>query len=189
MKRFLKDKLRISTLGLRREDIWEFLVFLFLIFLAYSIREVPPSKPHLVGPSQGMSSQRTSNLFSNQTLLNATFPAYSNTTSNATSKVILTYTHLNKRNPFTPEGSYFSQPIPEDPFTLIAVRLTPPPPTAVIRVFTGELLTVKKGDKLLDGAKVVEIKENSLILERLGKKRELKILSVEVEKWKPKKPF
>ncbi len=176
----MKEKLKFS-----RETLVELTLFFLFILASFLLRETPP-KP----------SEKKLNLQSQVELKekepsqrNAIFETKGNITGKTPEKASLNYAYLFKRNPFTLEGSYSPTPIPENPFTLIAIRLSPSSKTAILKSFTGEFLTVKEGDKLLDGSKVVEISENKVVLERLGKKKELKIFSVEVEKWKPKRPF
>lgn len=93
---------------------------------------------------------------------------------------------LARRNPFTPDGTYSDLVIPDNPYTLVAI-LKGNPNRALVRLFTGEVKAIKEGDLLLDGSKVLKIEERSVIIERLGKRRELKLLHVEVEKWQIKK--
>lgn len=93
---------------------------------------------------------------------------------------------LVRRNPFTPEGSYSDLMIPENPYTLVAV-LNEKQRRALLRLFTGEIQAIKEGDILVDGARVLKIEEKSVIIEWLGKRQELKLLHIEVERWQIKK--
>jgi len=175
----------LKNLRITKKFLLEFAVFVFLILVAFLFRE----KPVKIETSEyEFSSFPASNYTYNHT-------AYTkNETLNETlSKVqrifeTTSYVYLKKRNPFSLEGSYLEKEIPENPFTLVAVKIAKEK-SAILKFFTGELIKVKEGSTLPDGSKVVKINPNSVILKRLGKKRELKIFQVEVEKWKPKKPF
>lgn len=92
---------------------------------------------------------------------------------------------LESRNPFSSDGSYLDIALPENPYMLVAI-LSGKEAKALIKNFTGDLVVVKKGDTLIDGAKVKKITEKSLIVTKDGKDRELKIFNVEIERWKPK---
>jgi len=173
-----------SKIRLSKGTILELLFLILLLIFSYLLREKPSPSFEKGKAYKGY----------NQGLLKVTSEGPKAKPSEKKAEKLnspqsLNYTQILQRNPFTPEGSYYPTPIPEIPFTLIAVKSSPPPSRAVLKSFTGEILLVKKGDKLFDGSKVVEIKEKAVILERLGKKRELKIFSVEVEKWKPKSSF
>ncbi|MCX8042435.1 MAG: hypothetical protein N3A56_08130 [Thermodesulfobacteriaceae bacterium] len=175
---FLNLKIRVT-----KSILLEIAFLVGLLLLAFIFREKPlflPSPSYLYNESNSTKinpSNSSEIKSSSQT---------KDTLAQNSSKVI--YSFLKKRNPFSPEGSYSGMVIPENPYTLIAVK-GGKPSEAILKAFTGELLKVKVGDKLLDGSEVVKITENSVILKRLGKERELRIFKIEVDKWKPKKPF
>ncbi len=176
----MREIFGINLKSFSKSMLFEFLFFFILLLFSYLLREKPSSFLEERIISKGYY----------KVLFNSTSEKSQEKPSEKfNSTLSLNYTQIFKRNPFTLEGSYYPIPIPEIPFTLIAVKTSPSPTRAILRSFTGEVLIVKKGDKLFDGSKVVEVKENAVILERLGKKRELKIFSVEVERWKPKKSF
>lgn len=160
---------------------YEIGIFILFLVLAFFLREKP-----LLKVEKDFANFTSNNFTSNFT---GNFTEENNTLNvkNATLK-LPSYSFLKKRNPFSPEGSYIGKPIPENPFSLIGIRAGSSP-SALLKSFTGEIIVVKEGDKLIDGSRVVKIGENFVIIERLGKKRELKLFSVEVEKWKPKKNF
>jgi len=160
----------------------EFFFFLIMVILAFIFRE----KPYRISPLQ-LEALKKEIKTSNETQqanvkAGKEFPSEPQKVSNAT------YAFLKKRNPFSPEGSYLDKKVPDNPFTLVAVKVFPEK-EAILRFFTGELIKVKEGSTLPEGSKVVKINPNSVILKRLNKERELKIFQVEVEKWKPKRPF
>jgi hypothetical protein len=181
----MREIFGINLKSFSKSMLFEFLFFFILLLFSYLLREKPSSFLE-----ERIISKGYYKVLFNSTSKNSTSEKSQEKPSEKfNSTLSLNYTQIFKRNPFTPEGSYYPVPIPEIPFTLIAVKTSPPPTKAILRSFTGEFLIVKKGDKLFDGSKVVEVKENAVILERLGKKRELKVFSVEVERWKPKKSF
>lgn len=95
---------------------------------------------------------------------------------------------LKKRNPFSLEGSYLEFPIPDPPYKLVAVR-TGKKPEAIIRDYTGALKKVGPKEVLPDGSKVLRIGANFIEFKRLDRIYKIYIYNVEVEKWKPKRPF
>ncbi|MFN3406832.1 MAG: hypothetical protein ACK40E_03785 [Caldimicrobium sp.] len=160
-----------------------FFVAIFFI-IAFVLREVPPSLDELEKKQQNQTYLQLADNFTENKSFALSPVTNSSEISNQTTKK-KNYSHLKKRNVFTPEGSYSEIEIPDTPYVLVAVKLGKPN-QALLRLFTGEIITVKPKDLLLDGAKVVKINKNSVIIERLGKKKELYIFHYEVERWKPK---
>jgi hypothetical protein len=92
-----------------------------------------------------------------------------------TAKQRNTYEFLEKRNIFSPDGSYEMVKkdliqIPENPYNLIAV-LKGKEKKAVFREFTGNMVSLKVGDKLIDGATITDIREMTV---KVKKGREIK---------------
>lgn len=151
----------------------EIFFVLILIFLAYLFRETPISaektpvktpKPQV--PAQAVTEPATESI---------TLPPLD-----------AKYSNIKKRNLFTPEGSYTDQKIPEIPYTVVAIKIGKPN-QAILKLYTGELITVKKGDKLIDEAQVLEIKEKYIKIKRLDKTKKLTLFGGEIEKWQLKK--
>ena len=190
-------------LKFEKENFSLFELLLMALFLLVSIifHEKPGPKDMIsssLPPSKGdTQSTPFHKAQTNATQFNATKSNATTTKATETLKANATLTGLKKpgpyenlarRNPFTPEGSYSEVAIPENPYTLIAIKLGPPH-QALLKLFTGEIITVKEKDKLLDGARVIKIKEKSVIIKRLNKERELHLFNIEVDKWRPKKSF
>lgn len=98
--------------------------------------------------------------------------------------------NLHVRNLFETGGNYAPPPeliiIPENPYNLIAV-LEGKEKRAVLRDYTGRVVSLKTGDKMLDGAVVVRIDRLS-VTARLGKReKEYRIFDVKKNKGKDKK--
>lgn len=98
--------------------------------------------------------------------------------------------NLYVRNLFETGGNYAPPPeliiIPENPYNLIAV-LEGKEKRAVLRDYTGKVVSLKTGDKMVDGAVVVRIDRLS-VTARLGKKeKEYRIFDVKKNKGKDKK--
>jgi hypothetical protein len=89
------------------------------------------------------------------------------------------YKKLDERNIFVSSGGYEVTKnlmrIPENPYTLIAI-LHGSEKRIVIREFTGDLVSVKEGGTLIDGAIVKKIGDSIVTLEMGNQTRELKIL-------------
>ena len=89
------------------------------------------------------------------------------------------YKKLDERNIFSSSGGYEVTKdlmrIPENPYTLIAI-LHGSEKRIVIKEFTGDLVSVKEGGALIDGAIVKKIGDSVVTLEKGGQTRELKIL-------------
>jgi hypothetical protein len=102
---------------------------------------------------------------------------------------------LKERNIFSPDGSYtpagsytksgtaFKGPLPENPYTLIGI-LHGEEKKAVFRDFTGSLITLTVGKKLVDGSVITHIDKLSVRLKKGQEKRELRIFDV-----KPPQPL
>lgn len=168
----------------KRSTLFEVLFVLILLGSAILLREKPPvlevspresPKPAPENITDQNLRERTSPISQVRDLSSGNVKRISNKTGPQV-----------KRNPFTPEGSYSDLMIPENPYTLVAI-MKGKPSKALLKLFTGEVQAVKEGDTLLDGARVLKIGEKSVIIERLGKRQELKLLHIEVERWQIKK--
>lgn len=177
---FLRDKLKQLW---QKREVRELPFLLIALLLAYILRAQPPVEPKV---SFSLAQNETNNYTSNNTQIRESHPQSETSRQERERKAEPLYNHLARRNPFTPEGSYSEIIIPENPYSLVAI-LVGKEKRALLKFFTGEVRTVKEGELLIDGAKVLKIGENSVIIERLGKKKELKLFQVEVEKWKIKK--
>lgn len=164
-----------------KKSLSEIMLFSMFLFLAILFREKPldpvslslESSNNLTQPSQDLSCAKECDEAKKQNSREEKslegFPSF-----------------LKRRNLFSLEGSYSKFEIPENPYKLIGVKVDPSP-EAILKVFTGELIKVKIGQVLLDGSKVIAIKEDRVVLKRNDKTYELKIFDVEVKKWEPKK--
>lgn len=78
------------------------------------------------------------------------------------------------RNLFAMDGKYEGTvtSVPEEPYKLIAVVIGNEK-KAILRDFTGQTITAKHNDVLIDGFVLVEIKENSVVLKRGATTKEL----------------
>ncbi|MEM4959489.1 MAG: hypothetical protein QXX12_06430 [Nanopusillaceae archaeon] len=177
---FLKDKLKQLW---QKREVKELPFLLLALLLAYILRAQPPTEPKV---SFSLAQNETNNYTSNNTQIKESHPQSDTSRQERARKAEPHYNHLARRNPFTPEGSYSEMIIPETPYNLVAI-LVGKEKRALLRFFTGELRPVKEGDILIDGAKVLKIDKDSVIIERLGKKKELRLFKVEVERWKIKK--
>ncbi|MEM4919585.1 MAG: hypothetical protein QW518_09620 [Thermofilaceae archaeon] len=175
-----KDKLREFW---QKREVRELPFLLIALLFAYVLRDKPPMEPKL---SLSIAKDRVNNHTSNIMQPEESLPEKDVSKREGVDRGEPLYNHLARRNPFTPEGSYSEIIIPENPYSLVAI-LVGKEKRALLKFFTGEVRTVKEGELLIDGAKVLKIGENSVIIERLGKKKELKLFQVEVEKWKIKK--
>jgi hypothetical protein len=94
---------------------------------------------------------------------------------------------LKERNIFSPNGSYamsgavFKGPLPENPYTLIGV-LKGEEKKAVFREYTGAIVTLSVGKKLIDGSVITRIDTTSVEVKKGKEKRKLKIFEVIVPK-------
>lgn len=174
----LKD-LKVKELRFSSKEFILFLIFL-LIALIFKQSPTPLAELEITYKREAESSAKTLSDFLENKTANETINEVSNQTIEKSS-----YVFIERRNLFTPEGSYSETTIPENPYTLVAIKLGEPK-QAILKLFTGDFIMVKEKDTLIDGAKVIKITEKSVIIERLGKKRELFIFKAEVEKWKPK---
>lgn len=88
--------------------------------------------------------------------------------------------NLQERNIFSDDGKYLKpgekpKPVlPENPYTLIGV-LNGKERKAVFREYTGNLVVLTKGKKLIDEAVITRIDSRSVQVKKEGKNRELKI--------------
>lgn len=152
-----------------------FLKVLFLLislFIAYSLRERPPQidlSPRERDPSERQES-----------------PGNSSPESKERGRAVNLAFSPPPRNPFSPDGSYVEIELPENPYRLLAVKLGGTP-EALLLDYQGQILRVRKGQRLPDNSTVIAIKDTSVTIRRLNRTQELTIFRVEVEKWKPKR--
>jgi hypothetical protein len=91
---------------------------------------------------------------------------------------------LKGRNIFAADGSYATAgtgmkgPLPENPYTLIGV-LRGEEKKAVFRQYTGEIITLTVGKKLIDGSVITRIDNRSVKVKKGKERRELRIFHVE----------
>ena len=90
---------------------------------------------------------------------------------------------LKERNIFSPDGSYVMSgavlkgPLPENPYTLIGV-LKGEEKKAVFRDYTGSIIVLTVGKKLVDGSIITNIDRLSVQLEKGEEKKELKVFDL-----------
>jgi len=91
------------------------------------------------------------------------------------------YEYLEKRNIFSPDGSYEPAKdliqIPENPYNLIAV-LRGREKRAVFREFTGNVVSLKVGNKLIDGATITDIGDMAVKVKKGRDTKEFRIFEV-----------
>lgn len=91
------------------------------------------------------------------------------------------YKHLDERNIFSETGSYETAKgllqIPENPYNLIAV-LRGMEKRAVFREFTGNMVSLKVGDKLIDGAVIEDIGDMSVKIKKGKETKDYRIFEV-----------
>ncbi len=91
------------------------------------------------------------------------------------------YKNLQQRNIFSEQGTYTAQKgllqIPDNPYNLIAV-LKGPEKRAVFKEFTGDVVSLKVGDKLIDDAVVDSISELSVKVKKGDTLREYRLFEV-----------
>ncbi len=89
--------------------------------------------------------------------------------------------NLEVRNIFEPDGNYEKPKeliiIPENPYNLIAV-LEGKEKKAILREYTGRMVSLKVGDKMIDGAVVIKIDKMSVTAKKGKKEKEYKIFDV-----------
>jgi hypothetical protein len=91
---------------------------------------------------------------------------------------------LKERNIFSPYGSYVMSgavlkgPLPENPYTLIGV-LQGEEKKAVFREYTGTIVTLTVGKKLIDDSIITRIDKLSVVVEKGKEKKELKLFDLE----------
>ena len=85
------------------------------------------------------------------------------------------------RNIFEPDGNYEKPKeliiIPENPYNLIAV-LEGKGKRAILREYTGRMVSLKMGDKMIDGAVVIKIDKMSVTAKKGKKEKEYRIFEV-----------
>ncbi|MGA2318918.1 MAG: hypothetical protein ABSG71_21425 [Thermodesulfobacteriota bacterium] len=90
---------------------------------------------------------------------------------------------LKERNIFSPDGSYTKSgaglkgPLPENPYTLIGI-LYGEEKKAVFRDYTGSIIALTVGKKLIDGSVITKIEKLSVQLENEKTKKELKVFDL-----------
>jgi hypothetical protein len=101
---------------------------------------------------------------------------------------------LKERNIFSPYGSYVMSgavlkgPLPENPYTLIGI-LYGEEKKAVFREYTGTIVALTVGKKLIDGSVITNIEKLSVQLENEKEKKELKVFDLTDPKRRtPSKP-
>lgn len=176
----------------QRRELRELPILLFLFLFAYLLRDKPSiEKDSLTTITRYHLNEHLANHTENKTISGEHTLSQNMTSTKGEEKTNLKreklkYSYLTHRNPFSPEGSYSELILPENPYTLVAI-LTGKEKRVIFKLFTGEMVIAKERDTLIDGAKVLKIKKNSVIIERLGNRKELRLFQIEVEKWKPKK--
>ncbi len=89
------------------------------------------------------------------------------------------YTKIDAKNIFSISGSYETskelKQIPENAYSLVAI-LHGTEKRIIVREFTGDLVSVKEGGTLIDGAVVQKIGENVVTVAKGDQTKELKIL-------------
>ncbi|MDI6889843.1 MAG: hypothetical protein QMC83_02730 [Thermodesulfovibrionales bacterium] len=95
------------------------------------------------------------------------------------------YKHIEERNIFSPDGVYRivkgEAPPPENPYRFIGV-LRGKDKRAVFMDYTGEIITLKPGEKLGDGSVIRDIDILSVKLKKGKKETELRIFNLDREK-------
>ncbi len=98
--------------------------------------------------------------------------------------------NLEVRNIFEPQGNYEKPPeliiIPENPYNLIAV-LQGKEKRALLREYTGRMVSLKIGDKMVDGAIVTGIDSMSVTAKKGKKEKVYRIFEIKIKKGKDKK--
>jgi hypothetical protein len=98
-------------------------------------------------------------------------------------KEVATLGSLKERNIFSPYGSYVMSgavlkgPLPENPYTLIGI-LYGEEKKAVFRDYTGSIIALTVGKKLIDGSVITKIEKLSVQLENEKAKKELKVFDL-----------
>jgi hypothetical protein len=94
---------------------------------------------------------------------------------------VFTYEYLAKRNIFSPDGSYEMAKdlihLPENPYNLIAV-LRGNEKRAVFREFTGDVVSLKVGDRLIDGAIITNIEDMAVKVKKGRETKKYRIFEV-----------
>ena len=98
-------------------------------------------------------------------------------------KEVVALGSLKERNIFSPDGSYTKSgaglkgPLPENPYTLIGI-LNGEEKKAVFRDYTGSIIALTVGKKLIDGSVITKIEKLSVQLENEKDKKELKVFDL-----------
>jgi hypothetical protein len=98
-------------------------------------------------------------------------------------KEVVALKSLKERNIFAPDGTYsisetaLKGPLPKHPYTLIGI-LQGEEKKAVFRDYTGSIITLVRGKKLIDGSVIKRIDRLSVELEKGKEKRELRIFDL-----------
>jgi hypothetical protein len=98
---------------------------------------------------------------------------------------IAVFKALKDRNIFAADGRYITSgagmkgPLPENPYTLIGI-LQGEEKKAVFREYTGSVVALTVGKKLIDGSVITRIDSTSVEVKKGNEKRELKIFDVKV---------
>lgn len=145
----MKMKIPISSI-LDKKLLPEIFLLLIFCFLAYYFSETPEVT---ISTKKAVSTQTTISEIKRQSVRNE--------------KVM-------ERNLFSLDGKYEGTvtTIPDEPYKLIAI-LMGSEKKAVLRDFNGQTFTAKVKDRLIDGYTLVEIRENSIVLKRDKKTKEL----------------
>lgn len=168
----------------KKQIIGEGLLVLLFFTIAFMLSGAPPSLKDIETNQKKFKHPPLEKNFTENKSSDSLFGSYHLEVHNEPIKK-KEYTFLKRRNIFTPEGSYSEIEIPENAYILVAVKLGKPK-QAILKLFTGKLIVVKEKDLLIDGGKVLKITKNSVIIERLGKKRELYIFQYDIKQWEPK---
>jgi hypothetical protein len=103
---------------------------------------------------------------------------------------------LKDRNIFSADGKYampgvssadMKGALPENPYTLIGI-LQGEEKKAVFREYTGSVVTLTMGKKLIDESVITRIDSTSVEVKKGNEKRELKIFDVKVPRLSTKRP-
>lgn len=152
----------------------DLLLFFTFIILAIILSQRPETK---LNPKIERTSNESKINAENRTVVTDT-----KETIRSLKKASKDFSFVEKRNPFTPDGAYLDLLLPENPYILMAIKKGDPD-QALVRNYNGDVMIVKVGDSLIDGYRVIKITDRSIWLERAGKRKELKIFKVEVNKW------
>lgn len=95
------------------------------------------------------------------------------------------YQYVEERNVFAMDGSYVTttglKPMPENPYVLVAI-LKGREKTAIFKEYSGSMISLKVGQKLIDGAIITEIGNLSVKVKKGMKIREYRIFDIRAQK-------